>query len=233
MREASGGLERPRGWPIRRRQLPTRCSLIDSPTTTHRETELQLTPASDWGELTAAACFQGWSAEPVRTSTPAGADEATELPTATHASTAMHDTSLRAAAEAVTDWLDQRAPPLLVVRTSPCPLRDPLREVAVVPTTVQRTPATPLAVAVVDVVVVGAVVVDAVVGAAPDAVGEPDGVDDVVEVEVEVEVKGRAPLPVDEPVRQETALSVPTPLGMVTGAQVDPPSAVAAITPAT
>lgn len=214
---------------MRRRQPPTRCSLIDSPTTTQREVDTQLTPDRDWGALTAAACFQGRSVDPVRTSTPAGADEATELPTATHASTAVHDTSLSAAADAVTGWLDHRAPPLSVVRTSPCPLRDPLREVAVVPTTVQRTPATPLAVAVVDVVVVGAVVVDPVVGAAPDAVGEPE----VVDGAVLVEVKGRAPLPVDEPIRQDTALRVPSPLGVATGTHVDPPSVVAVTTPAT
>ncbi len=43
--EASGGPPGPRGWAWAP-QPPTRCSLIDSPTATHREAEVQLTPVS-------------------------------------------------------------------------------------------------------------------------------------------------------------------------------------------
>jgi hypothetical protein len=40
-------------------QLPARCSLIDSPTSTHPESEMQLTAVSSWGDAAAAADLHG------------------------------------------------------------------------------------------------------------------------------------------------------------------------------
>ena len=96
---------------------------------------------------------------------PAVADVATELPTATQDPTAGQETSRKVAAVVEICWLDQTAPPLSLVSTTPCPDRAPLRVVDVVPTTVQRTPATPTG-AVVGVVVVAGAVVGTVVGTA-------------------------------------------------------------------
>ncbi len=205
-------------------QPPTRCSLIDSPTSTQRVLETQLAADKGCANPTIAACLQGWSVGPVKRTTPASAEVTTELPTATQESMVVQDTSMRAAAEMGTGWFDQVAPPLSVVITSPWPVRAPFKVVAVVPTTVQRTPATPVG----EVVVVTAVDdVDAAAGAV--LAGTPVGAVAVVVVEV----KGKAPLPMPGPFRQETPLRYPRPLGTLSLAHVDPPSVVTAMTPAT
>jgi hypothetical protein len=70
VREASGDPERPRGW-LGGGQAPARCWLIDSPTITHREREVQLTAVKAWGVETVAAFLHGRPGDPVRTATPA------------------------------------------------------------------------------------------------------------------------------------------------------------------
>ena len=102
---------------------------------------------------------------------------------------------------------------MAVVSTTPWPVLDPLRVVAVVPTTVQRTPATPMIGVVVGGVVAGAVVVVAgvvvVVAGVVVVVGEVVALDDgvvvgatrVVEV---VDGEEIAPSPSGEPARHET-----------------------------
>lgn len=204
-------------------QPPTRCSVIDSPTTTQRELETQLTPDRGWADPTTAGCLQGWLADPVRITSPAWAAVATELPAETHEPTDVQDTSLRAAAMGVTNWFVQLAPPLLVVRTNPCPVPALFRVVAVVPTTVQTTPATPAAGAL---VVVVATVVDVLPGAVSGAVGVVFGV-------LAEEVKGSAPLPLLSALRQEMPLRYPVPAGMGSMDHRAPPSVVTATTPVT
>jgi hypothetical protein len=182
-------------------QPPTRCSLIDSPTITHREAEVQLTAVSAWGEPTAAALFHGWPMDPVRTTTPAWSSRPTALPTTTQESTAVQDTPIRVAALGATDWDDQLAPPLAVVRMMPWPVRVPVTVPDVVPTATHQAPAT----------LVGAVVVVLVEVVGGVMVVEPEGVvlDGVVgRVELGgmvVEVKGRAPL---RPVFREQTMSL-------------------------
>ena len=161
---------------------------------------------------------------------------ATELPTVTQVATAVHETPFREADMAVTVWPTQVAPPLAVVKISPCPLLATSKVSEVVPTTVQCTPGTPtIGVVVVvggGVVVVGGAVV-VVVG-----VPEPGGVVTAVPgagggaVEV-VDGTGRAPLPVVDPLRHEIPLSEPMPGGVATVAQFVPPSVVRARAPAT
>ena len=156
----------PAGSPVAVVHPPARCSLIDSPTATQRESEVQLTAVSGCGAPTVDGAFHGWPGAPVTMTRPAWGDVATELPTVTHVPMAVHEMPLSEADRDVTVWLDQVAPPLAVVRMSPCPALAASRMVAVVPTTVQRAPGIPTmgAVVVVDaggtvVVVVGAVLV--------------------------------------------------------------------------
>ena len=136
---------------------------------------------------------------PERITIPALSDVATESPTATHEPMAVHETSANDAEVALTGLIDQLAPPFSVVRRSPWPVRVPLRVLAVVPTTVQLAPATPVGEGRQEswpsVVVVGAVVVGAVAGdgAANEVVGA-------------TVVVGSAPLPVTGPPRQEMPL---------------------------
>src|ERR1700677_2998170 len=166
------------------RQVALRCSLMDSPTTRHRDREVQLTASNGWGAPTGAVCRHGRLPEPVRTTMPAVADVATELPTTTQDPTAGQETSRNVAAVVEICWLDQTAPPLSVVSTTPCPDLAPPRVVEVVPTTVQRTPATPTVVVVGVVVSAGVVVVvvGTVVGGAAlvaDPIPVTGGVDEV------------------------------------------------------
>jgi hypothetical protein len=184
--------------------------------------EAQLTPEMGWTAPTAAVWFQGWSVGPVRMINPACADEATELPTATQEPMAGHETSVSAAAAPTTDCSAHRAPPLSVVRMTPRPALAPFNVVAVVPTTVQRTPATPTRAAVAAVAVVDGEFVDGV----PDVAGVPAG-------RVVDGGGGRAPLPLAAPDRQSTPLRYPVPAGVVSVVHVDPPSVVRATIPAT
>ena len=80
-------------------QVPFRYSLIDSPTTTQWDWDTQLTASMGWGMPTSAWCFQGSSVDPVSTTRPAWAAEATALPTATHEPIDGQDTSLSDAAD--------------------------------------------------------------------------------------------------------------------------------------
>jgi hypothetical protein len=158
---------------------------------------------------------------------PAGIDAATVLPTATHWPTATQDTPARLAEEMGTTGLVHTAPPLSEVNSTPCPDRELVTLVAVVPTTAHRAPATPTIGAVVVVVdVVGAVVVVVVgavvvLGAAPGAAGGGGAVGAVVVVGT-----GRAPLPAVDPSIHETSFRYPSPDGVGTVAQVEPPSVV-------
>ena len=92
---------------------------MDSPTSTQRDSETQLTAVSTCGELTAAARLHGWLSGPVRMESPASGARPTALPTATHVSWAVQDTPISAADVGLTDWKDQDAPPFVVVRTTP------------------------------------------------------------------------------------------------------------------
>ncbi len=60
-RRSLGVPRRPRGVG----QPPARCRLVDSPTATHADIEVQLTDVSDWGEPTTAAPFQTEPGVPV------------------------------------------------------------------------------------------------------------------------------------------------------------------------
>ena len=211
------------------RQVALRCSLMDSPTTMHRDREVQLTASNGWGAPTRVVCRHGRRPEPVRTTMPAVADVATELPTATQDPTAGQETSRKVAAVVEICWLDQTAPPLSVVSTTPCPDLALARVVEVVPTTVQRTPATPTGVVVGVVVAAGVVVVVA----GTELVAEPvPGTDEVDGVGLGAVVAGEGrPPPAAGPGRQETADRKPMPVGMTTGDQVEPPSVVRATAP--
>ena len=95
------------------------------------------------------------------------------LPTLRQVWTAVHDTPNRLAAVADTVWSAQVAPPLSVVKMRARPLRIPTTVAEVVPTTAQRTPASPApagAGTVLVVVDVGAGTVVEVDGADPTAV---------------------------------------------------------------
>jgi len=74
--------------------------MIDSPTDTHREAELQVTPKSGSGDVTVVAPFQGLAVGPVKSKTPEVGALVTVLPTATQVSSAMHETLKRPATEA-------------------------------------------------------------------------------------------------------------------------------------
>ena len=189
-------------------QPPTRCSLIDSPTTTQAESETQLTADSDWGDGTTAGPCQGSPAWPVRMISPAVAEVLPVLPTATQVSMAVQDTSDSEADDGVTAWVVHAAPPLSDVSSTPRPDRVLFTPVAVVPTTVHRTPATPTVGAGEVVVVVGATVVVVVVGA-------PTGAEPGVELVAAAAgaaaaavtvVVGSAPLPEGAPAMHETPL---------------------------
>ena len=200
---------------------------------------MQLTAVSSCGAPTVDGAFHGWSGAPVTITRPAWGDVATELPTVTHVPMAVHETPLSEADRDVTVWLDQVAPPLAVVRMSPCPALAASRMVAVVPTTVQRAPGIPTIGAVVVVDVGGAVVV-VVVGAVLVGVGtdEPEATVAAVLVVgggavVVVDGTGTAPLPVGDPLKHEMPLNEPAPGGVATMAQLVPPSAVRDSAPAT
>jgi hypothetical protein len=184
--------------PIGPDQPPVRCSLIDSPTTTQADSEAQLTAVRGCAEATDAGFVHGEAVGPVRMMSPADADADGVLPTVTHEPMAVHETSDRLADDVVTVRSAHVAPPLADVRRIPWPVRAPSRVVEVVPTTVQRAPATPTTGAVV-VVVVGAVVVGAAVLGAPGAVVAGG----VVVGTAAGTVVGTAPLPVVDPAMHE------------------------------
>lgn len=206
---------------------------MDSPTTTHREVEMQLTAVSGCGDPTTDGDFQGRAGDPLTMTRPAWGAVTTVLPTVTHVPIAVHDTPLSDADEVATVWFAQVAPPLSVVIMIPCPTLAPLRVSAVVPTTVQRTPGTPTVGTggAVVVVVVGGVVVVVVVAAVVGGVA-PEGADGGGTVDV-VGGTGSAPLPVGDPLRQETPLREPMPVGVGTVIQPVPPSVVRAMAPTT
>jgi hypothetical protein len=114
---------------------------------------------------------------------------------------------MSAAEVGLTDWETQVAPPLVVVRMTPCPVRVPVTVLAVVPTATHQAPLSPAG-AVVVVVEGGGVVV--VVG--PEVVVGPAVVVWVVVVwgaaavvDVVVDVNGR-PLPPEAPRKQAIPL---------------------------
>jgi hypothetical protein len=149
---------------------------------------------------------------------PASGARPTALPTETQESNAVQDTPINAAAVGVTGCGVQDAPPLVVARMTPWPVRVPVSVLAVVPTATQRAPLTPggavvvvevggggvdVVVGLVGVVVVGpevaaAVVADVVVAAGPEVVVTAGPV-------VVVDVKG-SPLPAPPPRKQEIPL---------------------------
>ncbi len=175
--------------------------MIDSPTTTQRESELQLTAVNDWGAVIAVGSCQGLPTRPLTMIRPASAARATELPTATHSPTAVHDTPVSEAHNGATVWLDQTAPPFSVVKIKAWPVRALVRVSAVVPTTVQRTPATPTGGAA---VVVVAATVDVVVVVLPTGVDVVEAGATVEGVVATVDGTGMLPLPVGDPAAQET-----------------------------
>jgi hypothetical protein len=117
--------------------------MIDSPTTTQLEIEVQVTAVKVWGASRVVGLFQGFPGRPVAMICPAWGASATELPTAMHAPTVGHDTSATDAESGLTLWFVQVAPPSSEVRMSPCPLRVASRVSAVLPTAVQITPEPP------------------------------------------------------------------------------------------
>lgn len=179
---------------------PAKCSMSDSPTATQRATEVQLTAVNGWGDVTAVGARQGRVRAPVTMTRPAWGARATELPTVTQVPIETHDTAASEADKELTVWLDQVAPPLSVVKINPCPSLAVVNVFELVPTTVQRTPATPTT-GVVGWGTVDVVVVDVVVVLPPGTAGG-----DVVDVVEVVGGTGRAPPPVGGPARQETPL---------------------------
>ena len=110
----------------------------------------------------------------------------------------MQDTPLNPAADGATLCGDHPAPPLTVVRMTPCPERVLVRVAALVPTATHQAPGTPAG-AVVVVVLLGGGTVDAgtvvtVVAVVADPEVPPDGaVVTGVVTGVVVDVKGRPP----------------------------------------
>ncbi len=86
---------------------PERCSLIDSPTATHDETETQFTDDSGRGPVTEGADRHGPPADPETTMTPAAGTEATVFPTATQVASLVHEMPVSAAAVSGTGRVDQ------------------------------------------------------------------------------------------------------------------------------
>jgi hypothetical protein len=172
---------------------------------------MQLTAVSGCADPTTEGDFQGRVGDPLTIITPACGAVMIVLPTVTQVPMAVQDTPVSEADVLTTAGRDQVAPPLSVVSMTPWPILAPFRVLAVVPTTMQRAPGTPTmgAGGTVVVVVVGGVVVVVVGWAGAD---EPGGVDDTVPgavgggVVVVVEGTGNAPLPVGDPLRQETPL---------------------------
>src|SRR5581483_2881066 len=131
------------GASLRPGQPPTRCSVIDSPTSTQWDSETQVTARRDWAAPSVDAPVQGRFGGPVRTSAPAVADAETVVPTSAQVAMARQDRPSRDAVDAGAGWVDHAAPPSSVVRITPCPLRVVTSVADVVPTAVQWTPGTP------------------------------------------------------------------------------------------
>jgi hypothetical protein len=58
--------------------------MIDSPTATQCDVEMQVTPKSGSGEVMVVACFQALAVGPVKSRTPAAGEVVMVLPTVTH-----------------------------------------------------------------------------------------------------------------------------------------------------
>ena len=139
---ATVGLSQPRGWPWI--HPPARCSLIDSPTATHREVGDAAHRGQGLGRadhrrpLPRAARRAGEDHQPGL-----GATWPPSSPRPRRSRWPCRTRRSRSRRWRPTGLVDQLAPPLSVVRITPWPVRAPLRVLAVVPTTVHRTPGTP------------------------------------------------------------------------------------------
>ncbi len=76
---------------------PARCSLIDSPTATHREVEIQLTAVSGCADPTTEGDLHGRVGDPLTITIPACGAVMTVVPTATQVPMAVQDTPVREA----------------------------------------------------------------------------------------------------------------------------------------
>lgn len=201
-----------------------RWALIDSPTTTQVDNDVQETPARGSRTPATAAVPQAPApGDPVSTTIPAWGADATVVPTATHCPV-LHETASRSALVGVTGVADQVDPPSAVTSTAPRPARLLPSVVAVVPTATQVTSATG------DGVVVGGVELPGVeLGgvAVLDVVVLVVGVPEVAVPDAAVPGVD----PVVAPVLHDTPWSGPVPAGTGCNDQVTPSSIVAATTP--